>query len=557
VIGVIANTSDEAIVREFFELFKTPWEFYVHGRSYDVVLCAGDPEKTGKIEAKVLLIYSSEEMRFDARHGIHPRGHMRNGEISCAGFRIPLYANAITFDSADRAQTSAGCAVGAGAPRFIRLGYDLFDEIRILLTQGQPRANATIPVLDLHVALLRRLITGSGVSLVEVPPVPAGFSFIACLTHDLDHPSIRRHVFDSTIAGFLYRATIWSLARTLQGRLKPSSLLKNWSAAMRLPFVYLGWAEDFWYQFDRYLDLERGRPCTFFAIPFEGKAGRNGPSVRASGYGVAHIAEKIRALREAGCEIGLHGIDAWADTGEARKEAKQVVQASGASIQGVRMHWLYSDEKTPAILEESGFSYDSTVGYNDRVGYKAGTTQVFKPLQAKLLLELPLHVMDTAMFYPDYMNLTEEQAWARVTSFMENASCMGGALTINWHDRSIAPERLWGEFYERLLTALTERNALFLTASQAVSWFAKRRSIVFEEIGFHGGFRARVGDEDADAGPEFRLRVHHAQSISQTMGEFERVQDSYTDTAFARSSSLQGALDDTVIQLKVAGDGYR
>ena len=30
-------------------------------------------------------------------------------------------------------------------------------------------------------------------------------------------------------------------------------------------------------------------------------------------------------------------------------------------------------------LDEAGFEYDSTVGYNDAVGYRAGTSQVFRP----------------------------------------------------------------------------------------------------------------------------------------------------------------------------------
>ena len=29
-------------------------------------------------------------------------------------------------------------------------------------------------------------------------------------------------------------------------------------------------------------------------------------------------------------------------------------------------------------LEKAGFSYDSTVGYNETIGYRAGTAQVFK-----------------------------------------------------------------------------------------------------------------------------------------------------------------------------------
>ena len=59
----------------------------------------------------------------------------------------------------------------------------------------------------------------------------------------------------------------------------------------------------------------------------------------------------------------------------------------------------------PQHWRMAGATYDSTIGYNETVGYRAGTTQVYKPLEMTRLLELPLHVMDTAMFYPAYRAL--------------------------------------------------------------------------------------------------------------------------------------------------------
>src|SRR4029450_12076713 len=60
VIGVIANPSDERIVREFFELFKTPWEFFRDSGQYDVVLCAGGP-RPERVAAKLLVVYSGDQ----------------------------------------------------------------------------------------------------------------------------------------------------------------------------------------------------------------------------------------------------------------------------------------------------------------------------------------------------------------------------------------------------------------------------------------------------------------------------------------------------------------
>ncbi len=109
------------------------------------------------------------------------------------------------------------------------------------------------------------------------------------------------------------------------------------------------------------------------------------------------------------------------------------------------MHWLYYDQQSPSALETAGAAYDSTIGYNETVGYRAGTTQVYKPLDVSRLLELPLHVMDTALFYPSYLGLSPQEARALLGRMVDNAVHFGGCLTINWHDRSLAPERLWGE----------------------------------------------------------------------------------------------------------------
>ena len=127
----------------------------------------------------------------------------------------------------------ATCVDRSGEKVFVRIGYDLFGEVQTLLLKGQPPANASVPALELHIAALRNLITGCGIPLVEIPPVPAGSDLVACLTHDVDHASIRRYKFDATMFGFLYRATVGSAVNVVRGRLSPSKLFTNWAAAAR------------------------------------------------------------------------------------------------------------------------------------------------------------------------------------------------------------------------------------------------------------------------------------------------------------------------------------
>jgi hypothetical protein len=203
------------------------------------------------------------------------------------------------------------------------------------------------------------------------------------------------------------------------------------------------------------------------------------------------------------------------------------------------MHWLYYDEHSPCKLEEAGASYDSTVGYNGAVGYRSGTTQVYKPLNVSRLLELPLHAMDTAMFYPAHLGLSSNEASELLGHLADNAVQFGGCMTINWHDRSLAPERMWDDCYRQLIDDLKARGAWFCTASQAVSWFRKRRSVIFEaDPAAPDTVRVRASAPDAQQDlPGLRLRIHKAQNANAVGTRAPK----YIDVPFAEKVELDAA----------------
>jgi len=521
-IGLIAKPEDQDVAREFFELFKTPWEFYRPEERYDVVLCVSEELLSlSDTAAKLIVVYTGQEHRFDREEKIEIGAHRKGGTLLYKGERFPIYGGILTFlddqkDLLEEEQSRQSAAVRrrAGGKNVVRIGYSLFHEMRVLLSVGQPLEYAGIPTVEIHIALLRNLIVESGVPLIEVPPIPQGYAFVACLTHDVDHPSIRQHRWDHTAWGFLYRALIGSALDVLRGRAPVRNLMTNWVAAVRLPFVYLGLARDFWLNFDRYLRIEENAGSTFFVLPLKGTPGRteNGsaPRIRAAGYGAADIAERIHAVMRNGGEIGLHGIDAWVDSASGEVEKAQIEEVTGMRVAGVRMHWLYFNAESPALLEKAGFTYDSTVGYNETVGYRAGTTQVYKSINVSHLLELPMHVMDTALFYPAHLGLSSEEATKRVGALIENVMKWGGVLTFNWHDRSIAPERLWGESYVGLICGLKKKGAWCSSAGNVVSWFQQRRSVVF-----HRGEQGTVAtlpnahSRCNDRVPGLRIRVHN------------------------------------------------
>jgi hypothetical protein len=512
-IGVFAKDEDQAVVREFFELFKTPWEFGRAGSKTEVAICSR--AEIPKIEARLVLLFRGEINSFDRANGIRVRPQNSDKNLFYDGRRLPIYGNCATFGKSDDAtlvvedsQEPALFETAIGGQTFIRVGYDLFEEIRLLLTTGQPVVHAQISALEIHIALLRSLIVRHSIPLIEIPPIPAGHDFIACLTHDVDHVGIRNHKFDRTMFGFLYRATIGSVLDFFKGKRTLKQVGINWRAAASLPFVHFGIAKDFWFQFDHYVEIEKGFASTFFIIPKKGETGidanGNRPARRAASYEAAKLPEIFRKLETTGHEIGVHGIEAWRDSTKGRGELEIISGLTGVRESGVRMHWLFFDERSPALLESAGFSYDSTVGYNETVGYRAGTVQAFKPFQTNRLLELPMHVMDTALFYPSHLNLSPDQAEDMIFPLVENAVRFGGVLTVNWHDRSIAPERLWDGFYIWLLARLKAKGAWFATAAKTVSWFRKRRSVTFEQTE-NGRIRIRGGNNDGL--PGLRVRI--------------------------------------------------
>jgi peptidoglycan/xylan/chitin deacetylase (PgdA/CDA1 family) len=519
-IGVIVDPAEHDVVREFFELFKTPWEFSRGDSQYDVLLCTGEvPDDT---TAKLIIVYAGRRAQFDNYPTSATTAQSKDGcFLSYQGTQIPIYGNFTTFQSEGTAllseESSRECAaylLESDKRVLARIGYDLFGEIRTLLTVGQPPVNASIPTLEMHIAILRDLIVSCGFPLAEIPPIPDGYRFVVCLTHDVDHPSIRLHKFDHTTIGFLFRALFVSVIDTLLGRMPVRDVIRNWIAAFKLPFVHLGLARDFWRDFDdRYLELEKDLPSTFFVIPRKNYSGKrdNGPAPasRASRYEANDIADAIRKLRSAGCEVGLHGIDAWLATSTGHDEFEEVRRLSGASEIGVRMHWLYYNEKSPAALEQAKAAYDSTSGYNETVGFRAGTTQVYKPLEAKQLLELPLHAMDTSLFYLSYLGLSPRRAAFRLKQMADCVAKFGGCLTVNWHDRSLAPERLWVGCYRDLIQELRSQGAWFATAGQAVSWFRKRRSVTFEtDFAKSPAVGVKLSVNREENLPPLRLRIY-------------------------------------------------
>lgn len=519
-IGVICEPHEESIVREFFELFKTPWAMFEPSSSYEVVIVTRGAPTPEALDARLVISYG-DHRQAQSRLGTDARDHQRHAAFTACAKNLPIYCGVAPVDGPGRV---LGSLVGDLTPivneceqddwRLITCGYDLFAEIEFLLGRGQPAEHARTPTLDLHIEILRRWIVEAGIELLELYPTPPHCGLLATLTHDIDFMGIRRHTSDRTLLGFLYRAAVGSVIDFVHGRGSIRRLLRNWSAVLSLPLVHLGLIGDFWLPFERYDTADRPWRSTFFIVPFRGRPGRapQGGVTQARGvqYGASEIAPQLRDLAARGHEIALHGIDAWWDSDLGREELATLRAASGTDVLGVRMHWLYFDNGSAAKLDAAGFEYDATVGYNETVGFRAGTAQVFSPPGAERLLELPLVIQDTSLLYPSRMHCEDAEAVAISQAVIDIVRNTGGVATISWHERSLSPERLWGRVYDGVLAHLRACEASVWPARDVVAWFRARRSVDLEGVPLSAPSIANLAASDVDVSTDaLRVRIHH------------------------------------------------
>src|SRR5882762_10113991 len=134
-IGVVASETEHAAVVEFFELFKTPWEFHRPGAHYDVLLCSNS--MVPKNNARLLFLYGAQWQAFEECRSIRTSSASKHDFLSFRGERMPIYGSCLLFNSPgnevvihERTKSAAAVSVASDDQMVVRLGFDLFQEVR-------------------------------------------------------------------------------------------------------------------------------------------------------------------------------------------------------------------------------------------------------------------------------------------------------------------------------------------------------------------------------------------------------------------------------------------
>jgi len=260
------------------------------------------------------------------------------------------------------------------------------------------------------------------------------------------------------------------LEKTVQLRLKQTALnggklLGEWLSPSRavkqlaetlsfLLFPAQYWCWDYW----EALEKKWRQRSVFYVYIAAGKKDLLNWLLDPS-YDVAaspKIQEKLRYLRGEGFEVGLHGsIRSATDEEQLIKEKTLLQNVLGEEVIKIRQHWLrYEERRTPA-LHSRYFQFDSTLGWNDRMGFRSGCVsrhRHFDHGQNKPYRHLitPLIIMDSHIYGPVRQREALSQTGLALIKILSRFKT--SYVSINWHQRVCSPEYQWQAYYEKLLT---------------------------------------------------------------------------------------------------------
>lgn len=153
------------------------------------------------------------------------------------------------------------------------------------------------------------------------------------------------------------------------------------------------------------------------------------------------VRSMIRWLQENEVETGVHpGYDTFRSPEMLRRDVQTVRQLLGAKLIGGRQDFLRWCPDTWQDWENCGLAYDSTVGYADHIGFRAGTSLPYRPWLFKLnreakLVEIPLIIMDGTLCA--YMKLEGSEALAKVRECVSRCRLVGGVFSLLWHNDTL------------------------------------------------------------------------------------------------------------------------
>jgi len=348
------------------------------------------------------------------------------------------------------------------------------DAIRGGLEPAMRDELAVLPVADLLEDILLFVIRSAfhdrGMPLVRKSPWPDGKPFAVCLTHDVDELK-KTYQWVSRPLRALAKRDIAGFAGQTRSFLQKVRGIEPYDTYDDI----MGIEQSFSAKSTYYILKETGK-----FDPRSGKTwflyGRN-RSLRSAG-----MRSLLQKLQANGDEIGIHGsFFSYADFERFNAELRELEEVSGMRVWGNRQHNLNMNiPETWKYHVRAGLTYDTSLGFKDRIGFRWGTAYPFAPNDGEKtlqLLEIPLAIMDICLA----ACRDKEQESIRLADVVHGTR---GVLTLLWHPPMFNAREYpeIRELYIRILRHCRDAGAWICRGKDIADWVERHNNTRFSCI---------------------------------------------------------------------------
>jgi peptidoglycan/xylan/chitin deacetylase (PgdA/CDA1 family) len=348
--------------------------------------------------------------------------------------------------------------------------YDVHDRLRFQKS-FQARMNiAHIPIVNLYVLFLKSLFEKK-FSLSGIPLWPEKKRCAIGLSHDVDTPD--RYA--------ILRNIHFPRKKKLKEIISYYALV-----ARKYPRYLICNNHDDFGLFDEIMEEERKYhyKSTFFFASMN-RFGDWGSIDVLYDINRPYFKKIFKDIIDNGFEIGLHAsYNAHKKIGCLIQEKETLSETAKIEVGGLRHHYWHlgkDKEKVLKMHEDAGFAYDSSIAFNEELGFRRNVAFPYYPWDSKNMqkincLQLPVFCMDGHLFYRP---MEIDDAVDRVLKYVETIKHYNGLGIIDWHVRTSYPKnkefRKWGEAYINIIKKLSKEKDIWVTnLGEIISWWKQR-----------------------------------------------------------------------------------
>lgn len=288
----------------------------------------------------------------------------------------------------------------------------------------------------------------------------AGKDFAFCMTHDVD-----------TIAGKQWFDTIKDDIKNMV-KARPIGLYEF--IIHNVQYATGNNPADT-FNFLRSMGRRYDIPSTYFFM-----TSRRHPEYDVNEYDIfsPDIHHLLTTLRNDGHEIGLHGSYPSFDSLQfLTDETKSLMNVSGQKECGIRQHYLRFDiPNTWKYQHEAKLAYDSSLGFADHDGFRAGICHPFHPFDLATNRELPSWEIPLIWMEGSVINYRKLQGQSIIENFQQYLDICEkyhGVFTVLWHNATFSHHE-WRTLYQKCLEKAQHKNCLCTTMNKALKLFRNK-----------------------------------------------------------------------------------